>query len=106
MTLVDIIFTTACIIVVVIVILLVRGNGERMTEALYPYPLSSKPGDKMFPDKGDKWGWISYITVFIGIILFFGAVGVIFIGKEPMVRLGTIGCVLVSIGMSIQRIKK
>lgn len=47
-----------------------KGFIEKIRTTLYPYPLSSRPGDKMFPDKNDTYGWVVYISLSIVLLLF------------------------------------
>lgn len=42
---------------------------EKIRNTFYPYPLSSKSGDKMFPDKQNVAGWAEYILLSIFFII-------------------------------------
>lgn len=82
MALSDVIIGVIFATVVVLVFFLVKGKGAAFQYIFYPYPISSKPGDKIFPAKGDTLGWIAYILMFVGILPFLTYIGSLISGEN------------------------
>ena len=61
-----------CLVMVTYVVYRFATDGKkaRNETAHKNYPLTSNPGDGMFPSKSDKVGWASYIFLSIAILLF------------------------------------
>ncbi|MCP5358877.1 MAG: hypothetical protein H7A06_12095 [Pseudomonadales bacterium] len=105
MTLTDLAFGLISIVTIALVIFLIRGKRDAISNALYPYPLSSKPGDKMFPEKDDTAVWIAYILMCIGLIPFFIFIGSLILGKELPFMVPMVGLTIFYVGYFVQGIK-
>ena len=46
------------------------------------YPLTSNPGDKMFPGRNDTIGWVAYIFMIIGVLAFLSMLLFMIIGNN------------------------
>lgn len=105
MTLADIVFGVIFATVVLLVFFMVKGKGAAFQDFFYPYPISSKPGDKMLPAKGDTMGWIAYILMCVGILPFLAYIGSLIIGRELPFIIPMAGLTVFYLGVAIQSIK-
>ena len=67
-----IIYIWGILSLIIVVYVIYRMFTDRKSDAkqLWLYPLVSNPTDGAFPAKGKYLGWVLYLSLFIGMVIF------------------------------------
>lgn len=99
-----------CLILAIYVVYRLITDRKKLRKAIqHPnYPLTSNPSDGIFPDKNDKLGWASYISLSIALVLFLVNLFFLDFGNEEdnFVLISNFFGVFLMIGLALQGIRR